>query len=411
VVKSFKDDCEVINTHSNRILYITYDGLLDPLGQSQVLAYVKILQSKGYRFTIISFEKQHRNISAKEALREKLDRVGIKWYPLEFKTGGGFKVFLTHLVEGAINTRKICKLYSYDLIHLRGFVSAFIYKLSFITKPYIYDFRSFTVYEWAEAGQINKVVFLFFKLIDSWALKGVSGLVTLEPGAQTHVNYLYTIPKVPSEIIRTSTDCKRYISNTAKNISCYYRLVHLGGAMFPYQIDKVLDFVYKLSGGIPNISITFINDGQHDKIKQVVSESLIDQSLVTIESVNHQDIPKKLSEFDAGLVFIEASQSRKVCSPTKLGEYLAAGLPILAGKGIDILHFIENQYDCVRTYDVHNLDTVREKKSIEEIKYFVKSKDISDRCKYVALKHFDIEVAVKRYNQLYNQCINTVSNI
>ena len=111
------------------------------------------------------------------------------------------------------------------------------------------------------------------------------------------------------------------------------------------------------------------------------------------------------------MVFIEASQSRKVCSPTKLGEYLAAGLPILAGKGIDILHFIENQYDCVRTYDVHNLDTVREKKSIEEIKYFVKSKDISDRCKYVALKHFDIEVAVKRYNQLYNQCINTVSNI
>ena len=396
---------------TRRILYLTYDGLLDPLGQSQVLAYIKPLQTQGFRFTIISFEKEDRSLSDRMQLRENLEKCGINWYPLKFRTKSGFKKFLYHIITGAIQVRKICKKYSYDLIHLRGFVPAFIYKLSFVTKPYIYDYRSFTVYEWAEAGQINKVVFLFFKLIDSWALKGVSGLVTLEPGAQSHVNDLYTIPKVPSEIIRTSTDCKRYISNTAKNISCYYRLVHLGGAMFPYQIDKVLDFVYKLSGGIPNISITFINDGQHDKIKQVVSESLIDQSLVTIESVNHQDIPKKLSEFDAGLVFIEASQSRKVCSPTKLGEYLAAGLPILAGKGIDILHFIENQYDCVRTYDVHNLDTVREKKSIEEIKYFVKSKDISDRCKYVALKHFDIEVAVKRYNQLYNQCINTVSNI
>ena len=247
MIKSSNSSSKAINVSSSNILYITYDGLLDPLGQSQVLAYIKVLQSKGYRFTIISFEKQHRDIYEKKVLRENLDKVGIKWHPLEFKAGGGFKAFLTHLVEGAIHTRKVCKLCSYDLIHLRGFVPAFIYKLSFVTKPYIYDYRSFTVYEWAEAGQINKVVFLFFKLIDSWALKGVSGLVTLEPGAQTHVNYLYTIPKVPSEIIRTSTDCKRYISNTAKNITCHYRLVHLGGAMFPYQIDKVLDFVYKLS--------------------------------------------------------------------------------------------------------------------------------------------------------------------
>ena len=37
-------------------LYITYDGLLDPLGQSQILPYIKNLNNKGYEFIIISYE-------------------------------------------------------------------------------------------------------------------------------------------------------------------------------------------------------------------------------------------------------------------------------------------------------------------------------------------------------------------
>ena len=38
------------------ILYISYDGMLEPLGQSQVLAYLKRL-ANGRRIHLISFEK------------------------------------------------------------------------------------------------------------------------------------------------------------------------------------------------------------------------------------------------------------------------------------------------------------------------------------------------------------------
>ena len=41
-----------------KILYITYDGLTDPLGQSQVLAYQsRINREKGFEVDILSFEK------------------------------------------------------------------------------------------------------------------------------------------------------------------------------------------------------------------------------------------------------------------------------------------------------------------------------------------------------------------
>ena len=45
---------------SSKVLYITYDGLTDPLGQSQVLPYLFWLSKKGYHFTVLSFEKKER---------------------------------------------------------------------------------------------------------------------------------------------------------------------------------------------------------------------------------------------------------------------------------------------------------------------------------------------------------------
>ena len=39
------------------VLYLSYDGALDPLGQSQVVPYVTGLASLGFRMRLVSFEK------------------------------------------------------------------------------------------------------------------------------------------------------------------------------------------------------------------------------------------------------------------------------------------------------------------------------------------------------------------
>ena len=51
---------------SNKNLFITYDGLLDPLGQSQILPYLKII-AKEYPINVLSFEK--KNLENKEKLK------------------------------------------------------------------------------------------------------------------------------------------------------------------------------------------------------------------------------------------------------------------------------------------------------------------------------------------------------
>ena len=40
-----------------RILYISYNGALEPLGQSQVLPYLRELVGHGLEFTLLTFEK------------------------------------------------------------------------------------------------------------------------------------------------------------------------------------------------------------------------------------------------------------------------------------------------------------------------------------------------------------------
>ena len=45
---------------NKNVLYISYDGMTDPLGQSQVLPYLIGLSKSGYSFDLISFEKKER---------------------------------------------------------------------------------------------------------------------------------------------------------------------------------------------------------------------------------------------------------------------------------------------------------------------------------------------------------------
>ena len=41
-----------------RVLFISYNGMLDPLGQSQVIPYLRELARAGVRFTLLSFERR-----------------------------------------------------------------------------------------------------------------------------------------------------------------------------------------------------------------------------------------------------------------------------------------------------------------------------------------------------------------
>src|SRR6185437_9136682 len=71
-----------------RVLFISYTGMLDPLGQSQVLPYLRELAKRGIRFTLISFERPATladvGLQECEALRQQLAADNINWHWLPY---------------------------------------------------------------------------------------------------------------------------------------------------------------------------------------------------------------------------------------------------------------------------------------------------------------------------------------
>ena len=67
------------------VLYLSYDGMLEPLGQSQVLAYLERLAAD-HRIHLISFEKpadlaDHPRLAA---MRARIAAAGLVWHPLTY---------------------------------------------------------------------------------------------------------------------------------------------------------------------------------------------------------------------------------------------------------------------------------------------------------------------------------------
>lgn len=79
------------------ILYISYDGMTDQLGQSQVIPYLRELTKAGYRFHLLSVEKKQKLNKTGEQMRSLLKEAGIEWTTMSFtKTPPCYPKFTTN---------------------------------------------------------------------------------------------------------------------------------------------------------------------------------------------------------------------------------------------------------------------------------------------------------------------------
>ena len=106
-------------TTAPAILYLSYDGLTDPLGQSQVLPYLVGLSAQGYRITVVSFEKPDRFAADEERIRELTAAAGLHWEPLMYTKRPPVLSTLYDIRK----LRQIClrlhKQHKYQLVHCR----------------------------------------------------------------------------------------------------------------------------------------------------------------------------------------------------------------------------------------------------------------------------------------------------
>ena len=140
----------------DRILYITFDGVLEPLGRSQVLSYLIGLSRRGFKFTLISLERE-RDFSDRRAVAElerELADYGVKWLRYSFHIGGVRSV-LKNCRVALRAARLAIRQNQIALIHARSYVPALIGWLinRRTAVPYLFDMRGYWIDELADEGR------------------------------------------------------------------------------------------------------------------------------------------------------------------------------------------------------------------------------------------------------------------
>ena len=146
--------------HNRRVLYVTYDGLEEPLGQSQVLPYVRGLADKGHQFELLSFEKPGTKLRFREQLASN-----IYWTALRYHRTPSIPATVYDLAQGLLTALLLVKLGQVNLVHVRSYVPCtLVLPLVKILKiPLLFDTRGLWADEkvdsgsWKQNSQIYKL--------------------------------------------------------------------------------------------------------------------------------------------------------------------------------------------------------------------------------------------------------------
>ena len=148
------------------VLYISYDGMLEPLGQSQVLAYLKRL-AVGRRIHLISFEKagDWANAVERERIASDIAGAGIAWHPLRYHKRPSALATLWDIACGIGVGLWLVLRHRLRIVHARSYVSSVMaLALKRLTGvKYIFDMRGFWADErvdgglWPRSGRMYRV--------------------------------------------------------------------------------------------------------------------------------------------------------------------------------------------------------------------------------------------------------------
>jgi glycosyltransferase involved in cell wall biosynthesis len=124
-----------------------------------------------------------------------------------------------------------------------------------------------------------------------------------------------------------------------------------------------------------------------------------------VTSATPAEVPRYLRAADVALSFIKPCYSKQASSPTKVAEYLAAGLPVVSNAGIgDLDELIGGERIGVILRD---FTPQAYEKALDEREALGHETAVRARCQTVAHDQFDLRrVGGHRYRRLYERLLS-----
>ncbi len=388
------------------VLYFSYSGALDPLGSSQVLPYVCGLADLGYRMRLVSFEKvaSLKKSARVRALAEELEERGVEWVPLRYHRR--FPVVATgyDILRGGRTGRRLHRDRPIRLLHARSYPAGMM--ASHVAKrigvPWIFDMRGFWVDERIEAGiwASRGPVTLTARRAERRLLADSAAVVQLTHRGAALVGALAPEGAVPNTtVIPTCVDMDQFLLSddpervrSELGIAGGPIMIYVGSLSTWYLPDLTLrvgDEFARRTGG------KFVVLTREVEFARARAEEL--GVNVIIQAVEHHQVPVWLSAADVGLAFVRPDPAKRASAPTKVGEYLACGLAVVAISGVGDLDTQFEGAAVARTVQA-DVDPAR---VVDLAIEMGNTPDRSSQARALAKRYYDLETGIERYTSLY----------
>ena len=393
------------------ILYISYDGMLEPLGQSQVLAYLKhLVMDRGIH--LISFEKPEDwgNVTERERLAQDIGAAGIVWHPLRYHKRPSALATVWDIACGIALGLWLVLRYRLSIVHARSYVPSVIAlslkRLSGVR--YIFDMRGFWADEKVDGGSWSRDGLLYHiaKGFERHFLLTADHLVSLtRAGVREISRFEYLQGRMPPvTVIPTCADLARFAPFPRELRDCSegrFVLGYVGSVGTFYLFDEVATCFAQLLGMRPEAFLLVVNRGQHRYIRERLTAAGVPTASVELTSATHAEVPSRLARMDAGIFFIKPTFSKQASAPTKLAELLGCGIPCLGNAGVgDMAEVLEGEKVGVA---LKAFDAVSVKKGLERLLCLASDPATQTRCVTAARRHFSLGEGVARYRKIYEQ--------
>ena len=387
------------------VLYLSYDGMTDPLGQSQVLPYIIGLTKAGYSFHLVSFEKPDRFKENRSTIDVICRENNIDWHPLKYTKRPPLLSTVWDVVKMRRVAMQLHKKYGLSLIHCRSYISALI-GLSFKRKkgvPFLFDMRGFWADERVDGGLWNldnpiyKWVYNFFKKKEQSFLLDSDHSVSLTHAGKTDIIQREGYAHLDSQIsvIPCCADLKLF-KPYPRDEHEQFIIGYLGSLGTWYMLDEMLMFFRQLIDYKPKAIFHFLTKDNPSQIFDKAKEMGIETERLIVEESTRADLPFKTRNWDYSIFFILPSYSKKSSSPTKQGELMGLGIPIICNKGVGDVDAVVEKFDSGIALEIE------EKFDIEACLNKVYDKQVIVNG---ARHYFSLEQGVKNYLDIYKQII------
>ena len=393
------------------ILFLTRNGLLEPLGQSQILSYLVPL-SQDFNIHIVSFEKRRdlEDLNHLNQIKEKCKSNNIQWSPLTYRKTFRSLGITIGFIDLLSRAWSLCASKKIDCIHARSYYPAFIALLLFKTKniPFIFDMRALWPEELVEAGRLKKgrLAWKTIKGLEKKCLKHASKVISLTYAAVTHLdkeNPSYEL-KNKTVVIPTCADLDRFEIKTIKKEFNHITLSCVGSMLSGwFKIDVLKNVLNYMLTTYANVNFEFLTRDSKQDLLNYLDPTKKWEDRIIIESVLFRDMPKRLSSHDGSMFFFTSNISKLGSAPTRMAEILGTGTPILTNAGVGDVDTIILENSVGQLLNPNDTNDIEN--SCDLFVNMIKQNEIAARCRATSERLFSLDSGVQKYRRVYQDLL------